>query len=150
MYVINFCPPSASFFPLFYRPSVSAVYYGLLFVCLEGLGFRGFRESLALLLWTPGWQLSKKAQRLAPPQLGWLRFYMFQFFDFSLSCFLIFENIVLGGSCYCVVSGLALPKDSFLVGHPCEVVEIDGERHPQTPYKIAIKEGFTKTDRGLS
>jgi hypothetical protein len=56
----------------------------------------------------------------------------------------------MGSSCYCVVSGLALPKDSFLVGHPCEVVEIDGERHPQTPYKIAIKEGFRKTDRVLS
>ena len=56
------------------------------------------------------------------------------------------SNLVRGCDCYCLVPGLELPAGSFLIGHPCEVIEIDSANRPWSPYRVAIKEGFRKTD----
>ena len=58
------------------------------------------------------------------------------------------SNLMRGCDCYCRVPGLELPPGSHLVGHPCEVIEIDTITRPWAPYRVAIKEG--KHDRLIS
>jgi len=56
------------------------------------------------------------------------------------------KNLVRGCDCYCFVPHLQLPQGSYLIGHPCVVTEISLDELDATPYRVAIKEGFRKTD----
>jgi len=60
------------------------------------------------------------------------------------------QNLVRGCDCYCLVPHLQLPKSSYLIGHPCVLMEISLNDLDRTPYKVAIKEGFRKTDLVLN
>ena len=56
------------------------------------------------------------------------------------------QNLARGCDCYCLVPHLQLPKSSYLIGHPCVLMEISLNDLDRTPYKVEIKEGFRKTD----
>ena len=59
-------------------------------------------------------------------------------------------TLVRGADCYCRVPGLDLPPASPLIGHPCELRLIDPVQRPWSPYYVALKEGFRKTDPVLA
>ena len=68
----------------------------------------------------------------------------------SLSSLPTAQNLVRGCDRYCLVPQLQLPENSYLIGHPCVVMEISLNDLDRTPYKVAIKEGFRKTDLVLN